>query len=81
MFPKAKQRWVAKKKIVGTTNAPLFDLMDSEYNTAVELQDRVPEVLLLFQGVPLTVRANIATVERPPPEEVIDEHYSHMEHQ
>ena len=81
MCPKAKRHWVAKKKIVGTTNAPLFDLMDSVYDTAVELQDRVPEALLLFQGVPPTVGVNIATAERPPPKELIDEHYSHMEHQ
>ena len=68
VFPKAKRRWVAKKKIIGTTNAPLFDFMDSVYDTAVELQDRVPEALLLFQGVPPTVGVNIATAERPPPE-------------
>ena len=55
--------------------------MDSVYDTAVELQDRVPEALLLFQGVPPTVGVNIATAERPPPEELIDEHYSRMEHQ
>ena len=51
------------------------------YDTAVELQDRVPEALLLFQGVPPTVGVNIATAERPPLEELIDEHYSRMEHQ
>ena len=64
MFLKAKRRWVAKKKTAGTTHAPLFDLMDSVYDTAVELQDCVPEALLLFQGVPPTVGVNIATAER-----------------
>jgi len=49
-FPKAKKRWIAKKKYATKSEDVLHDLMEAVYDTQLESLTKVPECVELFTG-------------------------------
>ena len=80
VFPKAKKAWAARKIYSKKSISYMYRLTQNvmETKTAV-LSGKTPECIANYPDVPTDIPANIATVPRPPKEDVIAQHMSRLQ--